>query len=44
MTQVGRLEKPFELGFIYTRSTGPVIGRFLGALAERRRKNLPGGS
>lgn len=30
------LEQSFELGFTYTRSTGPVIGRFLGALRERR--------
>ena len=30
------LSQDFELGFIYTRSTGPVVGRFLGGLAERR--------
>lgn len=36
MTTMDTLEKPFELGFTYTRSTGPVIGRFLGALAEHR--------
>jgi len=36
VTATETLEKPFELGFTYTRSTGPVIGRFLGALGERR--------
>jgi uncharacterized OB-fold protein len=30
------LSQPFELGFTYTRSTGPVVGRFLGALKCRR--------
>lgn len=42
MMHVDKLEKPFELGFTYTRSTGPVIGRFLGALAERRIEGLRG--
>lgn len=28
------LQKAFELGYTYTRSTGPVIGRFLTALRE----------
>lgn len=36
MSASDTLEKPFELGFTYTRSTGPVIGRFLGALKEQR--------
>ena len=26
------LSQPFNLGFTYTRSTGPVVGRFLTAL------------
>ncbi len=30
------LSQPFELGFTYTRSTGPVVGRFLTGLRERR--------
>ncbi len=30
------LTKSFELGYTYTRSTGPVIGRFLTALREGR--------
>ncbi|WP_182346029.1 Zn-ribbon domain-containing OB-fold protein [Tomitella gaofuii] len=30
------LSAPIELQFDYTRSVGPVIGRFLGALARRR--------
>ncbi len=30
------LSAPIELHFDYTRSVGPVIGRFLGALARRR--------
>ena len=30
------LSQDFELGFTYTRSTGPVVGRFLGALRERQ--------
>jgi uncharacterized OB-fold protein len=30
------LTQPFELGFTYTRSTGPVIGRFLGELKRKR--------
>jgi uncharacterized OB-fold protein len=32
----GLLTKSFELGYTYTRSTGPVIGAFLTALRERR--------
>lgn len=34
MTDV--LSQPFELGFTYTRSTGPVVGRFLTGLRDRR--------
>jgi uncharacterized OB-fold protein len=30
------LSQDFELGFTYTRSTGPVVGRFLTALRNRR--------
>lgn len=30
------LQKAFELGYTYTRSTGPVIGGFLTALREGR--------
>ena len=30
------LTKPFELGYTYTRSTGPLIGRFLTELREGR--------
>ena len=30
------LQAPLEIGFDYTRSTGPVLGRFLAGLAERR--------
>jgi uncharacterized OB-fold protein len=30
------LSQPFELGFTYTRSTGPVVGRFLTGLKNHR--------
>jgi hypothetical protein len=30
------LSQSFELGFTYTRSTGPVVGRFLNALKNRQ--------
>ena len=30
------LNQAFELGFTYTRSTGPVVGRFLTELKQRR--------
>jgi uncharacterized OB-fold protein len=30
------LTKPFELGYTYTRSTGPLIGRFLTGLRDGR--------
>lgn len=32
----GVLSQDFELGFTYTRSTGPVVGRFLTALKNRQ--------
>lgn len=35
-TQPEILTKSFELGYTYTRSTGPLIGRFLTGLRERR--------
>lgn len=36
MSQPEVLSQDFELGFTYTRSTGPVVGRFLTALKNRR--------
>lgn len=39
MTQPEVLSQEFELGFTYTRSTGPIVGRFL---TELRRKKLVG--
>ena len=36
MTQPDLLTQAFELGFTYTRSTGPVVGRFLTGLRERK--------
>jgi uncharacterized OB-fold protein len=30
------LSQPFELGFTYTRSTGPIVGRFLTDLKNRK--------
>ncbi|TXS92718.1 DNA-binding protein [Parahaliea maris] len=36
MTDVDVLSEAFELGFTYTRSTGPVMGRFLTALRDKR--------
>lgn len=36
MAQPDVLSQPFELGFTYTRSTGPVVGRFLTGLRDRR--------
>ena len=36
MSQPDVLSQDFELGFTYTRSTGPVVGKFLTALRERR--------
>ena len=31
-----KLSQEFELGFTYTRSTGPVVGRFLTGLRDSR--------
>ena len=36
MSQSEVLSQDFELGFTYTRSTGPVVGRFLTELRNRR--------
>lgn len=36
MSQPEVLSQAFELGFTYTRSTGPVVGRFLTELKNRR--------
>ena len=35
MSQPEILNQAFELGFTYTRSTGPVVGRFLTELRDR---------
>jgi len=36
MSQADVLSQEFELGFTYTRSTGPVVGRFLTELRDRK--------
>lgn len=36
MSQPEVLSQAFELGYTYTRSTGPVVGRFLTALRDRQ--------
>ena len=36
VSQPELLNQAFELGFTYTRSTGPVVGRFLTELRDRR--------
>ena len=36
MSQSDVLHQAFTLGFTYTRSTGPVVGRFLTGLKNRR--------
>ena len=36
MSQPDILNQAFELGFTYTRSTGPVVGRFLTELKQRK--------
>ncbi len=36
MSQQKVLSQAFELGFTYTRSTGPVVGRFLTGLRDRK--------
>ncbi len=39
MSQPENLNQAFELGFTYTRSTGPVVGRFL---TELKKRNIVG--
>ncbi len=39
MSQPDVLHQEFELGFTYTRSTGPVVGRFL---TELKKRNIVG--
>ena len=36
------LSQAFELGFTYTRSTGPVVGRFLTELRDRKIVGIQG--
>ncbi|MEH6589587.1 MAG: OB-fold domain-containing protein [Halioglobus sp.] len=36
MSQPEVLSQAFELGYTYTRSTGPVVGRFLTGLRDRK--------
>ena len=36
MSQPEVLSQAFELGYTYTRSTGPVVGRFLTELRNRK--------
>ncbi len=36
MSQADVLSQSFELGFTYTRSVGPVVGRFLPAMKQRQ--------
>ena len=36
MSQPDVLHQAFELGYTYTRSTGPVVGRFLTELRDRK--------
>ena len=36
MVKDSLLQKEYELGFTYTRSTGPVVGRFLAGLKNRK--------
>lgn len=36
MPRSDALHQAFELGFTYTRSTGPIVGRFLTDLKQRR--------
>ncbi|MBO0876575.1 MAG: OB-fold domain-containing protein [Pseudonocardia sp.] len=42
VTREAPLTAPLELGFDYTRSVGPVLGRFLTALRERRLEGVRG--
>ena len=39
MSQPDILHQEFELGFTYTRSTGPIVGRFL---TELKKRNIVG--
>lgn len=41
--ELEELRQEFELSFDYTRSTGPVVGRFLTGLRERRIVGVRGG-
>ena len=43
MSEPQILEKDFQLGYTYTRTTGPVIGRFLAGLKHRRILGIRGG-
>ena len=36
MVKDSLLQKEYELGFTYTRSTGPVVGKFLTGLKNRQ--------
>ena len=42
MSQPEVLSQAFELGFTYTRSTGPVVGRFLTELRNRKIVGIKG--
>jgi uncharacterized OB-fold protein len=42
MSQPEILSQEFELGFTYTRSTGPVVGRFLTELRDRNIVGIKG--
>lgn len=42
MSQPEILNKAFELGYTYTRSTGPVVGRFLTELRNRKIVGIKG--
>jgi uncharacterized OB-fold protein len=42
LSQPEVLSQAFELGFTYTRSTGPVVGRFLTGLRDRQILGIKG--
>jgi uncharacterized OB-fold protein len=42
VTAAGNLEAPLDIGFDYTRSLGPVLGRFMTGLAARRIEGVRG--
>lgn len=42
VTREGPLTAPLDVGFDYTRSVGPVLGRFLTALRDRRIEGVRG--